>query len=113
MYLIHQLYMPSSIVTFFHHGWPSRPLIRPASISAASPTWRRSLISLVIGFRRSALRAMVGAWMRSTSSLLSVRRALYDSASPRAGVVSAHSALVTGRCHWSGSEEEERRFRWR
>lgn len=24
-----------------------------------------------------------------------------------------HSSLMTGRCHWSGSEEEDRRFKWR
>jgi hypothetical protein len=78
-------------------------LVSSKSMSSASPTCLRSLTSriLPLSLSRIDLDMCIAA----------------DCVSPRATVVSRcvmpAVPLVTGRCHCRGSEDDERRLRWR
>lgn len=118
-------HMPSSIVTFRHHGTDPVPLSFGCKLSSTSPTCLLSLTSRTAlppveegsGLSRLARDAMlrfidlrdvdVNPW--DELFCLGVRDA--NVWSPMLGW--NHSSLMTGRCHCRGSEEDERRLRWR
>lgn len=112
-------YIPSSIPTSLHQA-PLGPL--SDNISSASPTCFRGLtsISLTLTFPLSfnfmALLAMLRLRLLFASDpfkdeILLVFARLVN---PWGAVVAfAAGPLMTGRCYCRGSEEEDRRFRWR
>lgn len=82
-------------------------------MSSASPTCRLSLTSRPAKpLRRMARDAMLRLVFCDDIDFRDVNP--WDEGdvnSPRLGW--NHSSLMTGRCHWRGSEDEESRFRWR
>lgn len=110
IYNLYLTYTPSSMPTFLHHGL-SAPL--SANISSASPTCRRSLTSLLTcpdSFNRIA-------FMASTLVGRDPYRLVVPRANPwepdRMSSLCVHPSLMTGNCYWRGSDDEERRLRWR
>lgn len=133
---------PSSIPTFRHQGWrPLASLRLPPALTASStsPTCLRSLTSLpAFNFSLIALCAIVKPALRSNPLRASIfsfppplpsdsldclptgrvnpgdeRESAVPPAAASAGVFVIHSSLMTGRCHCSGSDDEDRRLRWR
>ena len=103
---------PSSIPTFLHQRSPSGA--DGFTSVSASPTCRRSLTSrFETSLSRMALEAIV--------RLCIVKGGCCLFRFGEGGLVVVptrvnpwdHSSLMTGRCHCSGSDDEERRFRWR
>lgn len=131
--LMNERHTPSSIVTFFHHGSSARLDCAFTTLSA-SPTCLRSLTSrcfnpasrpFVFSFSFIAFAARFRLPALSNPACLPTRvnpedegeSALYalcataTAAPPLRAAV--HSSFMTGRCHCRGSEEDERRLRWR
>ena len=124
---------PSSIPTFLHHGvLPSEAsrgssiLSERLTILSASPTCRLALTSRLFTslFKRMplplyasvrlALLSKPPAPILLDSVCLPTRVNPWDEReSTAAPSLLVHSSLMTGRCHCSGSDEEESRFRWR
>lgn len=106
---LYGLYIPSSIPTLRHHGLS--PSLGPlsANMSSASPTCRLSLISLLtwpLSFNFMALLARKGLYCREPLPCAIPRE-------DRMSSLDVHPPLMTGNCYCRGSEEEERRLRWR
>ena len=103
----HQLYNPSSIPTCLHQA--PDPLL---TITSASPTCLRSLtsqslpLSLPLSLSRMAREAIV----------VLIELELTDFVNPRGSEYIGSLAafpLMTGDCHCKGSDEDDRRLRWR
>jgi hypothetical protein len=101
-------YTPSSMPTFLHHG--ASPPFCPI-ISSKSPTCLLSLTSLLTCPESLSFIALI-------ASILVGREPVPCRANPwepeRMSSLCVHPpSLMTGNCYWRGSEDDERRLRWR
>ena len=103
-------YTPSSMVTLRHQGFSPFS----ANISSASPTCRLSETSLLtcpLSLSRMAFSA------RKLLAPFAPLRASPRDGDPDPERISSLEtqppSLVTGSCYWRGSDDEERRLRWR
>lgn len=126
--------MPSSMVTFLHHGVPAPrapgpvPLVPNCMLSATSPTCLLSLTSralllllvLLPDDHGRGLSRFARATMLSCIDLRDVdvepccdAPIVLNNSLPLLMSPCSHSSLEVGDCHWSGSEDDERRLRCR
>lgn len=102
---------PSSIPTFLHQGVLPSPPTGALTTLSTSPTWRLGLISLVLPFKPFNFIARP-----AIVRLIISRVNPWDAFPPKFWMeetVPFHSSLMTGRCHCSGSDELDKRLRWR
>ena len=122
-------HIPSSIPTCRHHGVEVVGL----TILSASPTWRLALTSRPLVKSAPPLPALLFSFIAMLESVklgislccLPTRVNPWDEREanipelpaeplPRLGEDPfIHSSLMTGRCHCSGSELDDKRFKWR